>query len=295
MGVAGVPGWARGLSAGALAVSHAPFGLWLAALWEAQGFVAVQSIITPFIIAGLIYLRRGELSALRSPSGFVDGRWRWGVGLSVAVAVASTAAGVPSWMAISAPLGVWSHLRWTRRAEAVEPFAIPVALLIFLVPANYSGLWQLSLQLQVIAAQIATWSLQWAALPAFRDGVVVVTGATCNAVTDSCSGMSTFTALFFYALVFGFIFRLRVRETAVVVLTLLPLVLLTNGLRVALISWLLYTWGEGVANGPLHDGSGIVIYGLSFGVLLALMRHFNARRSAQSSAKIAIQPSPTAL
>ena len=77
------------------------------------------------------------------------------------------------------------------------------------------------------------------------------------------------------------------------VAALLPLVLLTNGLRVAFICHLLYEHGEQVANGPLHEGSGIVIYALSFGVLFALMRLFRASPRAQSSAQSATQPSPT--
>lgn len=282
----------RLLAATALCILHAPLMAYLRHLWRVEGLSVAQSLVTPLVIAGLLYLRRDALVRLGTLAARPD---PWGLALMLMgalVAAGAALAGSILPLALSAPICAHGYLAWTRGREVTSPLAIPIYLLIFLIPGTSPELVSLSHGLQIAAAQIATWVLQGGLLPTFRDGIVVVTGATTNTVTQDCSGMATFGTLVLYALVFSYVMRLPAAATLKSVLVLLPLALVANGLRVAFISYLLYAYGEGVAEGPLHDGTGVAIFVGCYALLFVLMRAWSAPAS-HTSPKSASHQRPT--
>lgn len=285
--VDGVHDWLkeRLLVGSLLVLLHTPLLTWLRDLWSAQGLSVAQSIVTPFVIAGLLYLRRDSLKGMERPLEVADPMGWWLMLTGASLAVVAAVCDVVAVSVLSAPLCVHGYLVWTRGRARVAQFVQPLYLMLFLVPGTYGELGRVSFYLQLAAAQVATWVLQLVALPTWRDGVVVVTGATTNTVTEDCSGMATFVALALYALVFGLLVRMRARDMVKVLSGLMPIAMLANGLRVAAISILLYHYGEDVANGPWHNGVGYILFGLCYVWLFVAIQTLSANKSQNHEKK----------
>lgn len=273
---------ARAALLAALLATHAALFAWLARIWWDLGLaVASLSIFITPVIAGLLYLRRRELAPLRA---LANAPTPAGLAMMAASALGALTASALGWtfaLGLTLPLGLHGYLVWTRGHDAIRAVVVPVYLLLFLVPWSYGELSLLSEPLQVASAQLATWFLQAAGFPSALHGTVIHTGITLNYVNEACSGVATLSALILYAFVFAYIFRLKPSQAAVIALTLFPGALLANALRVAFISYLLYVHGQEVANGPLHDLSGHVVFALIYLSLFAVMRLLKNRENAQ--------------
>lgn len=275
---------------------HAPLFLWLARIWWELGMaVASLSILISPVIAGLLYLRRRDLGPLRRPRALAQPQGLWMMGAGALLALVAALLELRFLQGISLPLCVHGYLVWTRGHEASRPAVMPTWLLVFLVPWSYGKISQLSEPLQVASAQIGTWILQVAGYPSVLQGTVIHTGITTNHVNESCSGIATLSALVLYGLVFAYIFRLRPRHALWITVALLPTALLANGARVAFISYLLYEYGEEVANGPMHNGSGHVLFALTYASLFLVMRLLKKREKAQMAAATTTQERPSTL
>ncbi|MBH24636.1 MAG: hypothetical protein CMH57_09335 [Myxococcales bacterium] len=267
-----------------IALLHAPLLHWLRQLWyESPIDEVLLSMFTPWVIAGLLYLRRDAVRALGDD---VTREQRSGLillmaSLMIALYSVLTHSIVP--LAVSAPMSVHGYLTWTRGSPRVQPLLIPIYLLVFLIPGTYGELGGFSVVLQKTSAEVATQLLQLIGLPSLREGFLIKIGNTTNHVTEACSGMSTLTTLIVYGLVFGYILKLQHRQVLYSLAAILALALLANSSRIAAISYMLYWHGEEVANGPLHNGVGYVAFGLAYLALFLLMRRFSAQRRPSGS------------
>ncbi|MGB0647151.1 MAG: exosortase/archaeosortase family protein [Bradymonadia bacterium] len=79
-------------------------------------------------------------------------------------------------------------------------------------------------------------------------------------VDETCSGMNLLVTLFMYALIFGWIARHDLRQRLLLCLSVVPLALFSNGLRVAAIYLLGLYGGTEAATGIWHEGSGVLAF-----------------------------------
>ncbi len=285
----------RLVATAAIAFLHSPLLVWLQEIWGGFGLAgAAASIATLPVIAGLLFLRRDGVRTLnRLAPRFSKVGAAVMVGGGMLAAAAAVYQVLPV-LGLSLPLCIAGYLIWTRGLRAVAPVLVPVGLLIFLTPLTEATAPGLGHALQIGSAQGATWLLELAGLPATLDGVVITTGVTTNTVTQECSGLATLTALLFYGLVTGYILRLNLARTGLVVGLLLPLSLAVNSARIAFISWLLFAYGEPVAEGPLHNGSGYALFALAYGVSFYVALRLARTQTSQRPAKAITDQSPTA-
>lgn len=258
--------------------------VWLARFWADQGLAGgALGIATPFIIAGLLYLRRAELGGLAKPSPEPEPAGQALLAVGLVLSLAGSALEMVHLLALGLPVALHGYLWWTRGRARLGAALMPLYMLVFLVPWSYGALSRASWPLQLASAWMAEVWLKLGGLPVWREENILHLGDTTNRVVESCSGMSTLSALLLYALVFGHIFKLAPRSAGMLVAAIFPLALLANGARIAAISVMLYRWGEEVANGPWHDGSGHLAFALCYGLLLLLMRWLK-RREAKAPA-----------
>jgi exosortase D (VPLPA-CTERM-specific) len=233
--------------------------------------------LIPFVVLYLIWDRRERLFALPSrPSwaGFVL------VGLAVFLFWIGELGGeylslyISLWLMITGLL--WVHLGWRKLRELF--FSLVMLFTMFPLP-NFLYT-KISWQLKLISSQLGVAMMQAVGMSAFREGNVIDLGFTQLQVVDACSGLRYLIPLIVLGLLLAYFFKAPFWKRAVVVISTVPLSIITNSLRIALTGVLYERWGAAVAEGFFHGFSGWFIFLVSLGVLLLLMWALNGFKSS---------------
>jgi exosortase len=152
--------------------------------------------------------------------------------------------------------------------QVFRVLAFPLLFLFLMVPLPQSLVNVIAFPLQLIAADLAVDSLHAVGIPALREGNIIHLASTQLFVAEACSGLRSLMALGTLAVVFAYFFRRNAVERAVIVLSAIPIAILVNAFRVGLTGYLTHRFGEGAAEGVIHQTEGFFTFGLAFALLL---------------------------
>jgi exosortase len=150
--------------------------------------------------------------------------------------------------------------------------AFPLFLLFLMVPLPQSLVNVVAFPLQLFAADLAVRTLQLFAMPVLREGNIIHLPNAPLFVHEACSGLRSLMALGTLGVVFAYFFRKTWGERIVLVASTLPIAVLVNAFRVMLTAVLTYRFGEGMAEGVIHQTQGFFTFGLAFALLLVEAR-----------------------
>ncbi len=131
------------------------------------------------------------------------------------------------------------HLGWAKVREIA--FALLILPVMFPFPAIVNN--QITLKLKLISSQVGVQLLHWYDMPAFRQGNVIDLGFTQLQVVDACSGLRYLFPIIITGLLLGYFFRLRYWKWALLVMLTVPVIILNNGLRIAVTGVLFEIFG----------------------------------------------------
>jgi exosortase D (VPLPA-CTERM-specific) len=171
---------------------------------------------------------------------------------------------------------------------------MPLLILIFAVPLPSFFGNALSLQLQLLSSQLGVWFIRMAGISVLLEGNVIDLGQYQLEVAEACSGLRYLFPLMTLAFILAYLFRGPAWKRFTIVLASIPITVLMNSLRIAFIGVTVDRWGSGMAEGPLHDFEGWLVFMLSTGALLAvaamLARLGPSPRSLRDAFTMAISP-----
>ena len=222
--------------------------------------------LIPLVVLYLIWEKKNELAAERAvPS--------WGGLLFLVPAILLFWVGelagefysiyLSSWFAAVGIL--WMHIGW--RKLKVIAFALFMALTMFPLP-NFLNV-KLTFGLKLISSQLGVKMLHLYGMSAYREGNVIDLGFTQLQVVDACSGLRYLFPLLIMGILLAYFYRAALWKRLILVLSTVPVAIVTNGLRIALTGILYQYWGAEVAEGFFHGFSGWLIFIFTLGVLLA--------------------------
>ena len=169
------------------------------------------------------------------------------------------------WLAL---VGIcWLHLGWKK----LKVIAFPLVFMLTMFPPPNFIYQKISVALKLISSQLGVAMMQFFGMSVFREGNVIDLGFTQLQVVDACSGLRYLIPLIVLGILLAYFFRGSLWKKMVIVLTTIPLSILTNGLRIGLTGLLYESWGPKVAEGFFHGFSGWFIFMFSLGVLLLEM------------------------
>ena len=177
-------------------------------------------------------------------------------------------------------------------SQILRRLLLPFALMLLAIPIPQLIFNKIAFPLQIWASQMAEWAIRLFWIPAIRKGNVIeliplgLTEAVGLEVVEACSGIRSLMTLVTLALILGYFTRER-RNSVVqswrklirnpdsiriilLMLSAIPIALLTNAGRVTATAMLTYFYGQEAAEGPWHDLSGSVVF-LSALVFLILV------------------------
>lgn len=130
-------------------------------------------------------------------------------------------------------------------------FAIPLPRLIEVA---------LTAKLQLLSSSLGVFILQLLGVPVFQDGNIIDLGTEKIQVVEACSGLRYLFPLMSFSYLLAFLFQGPLWKRGIIFLSAIPLTLVMNSLRIALVGILVNQWGSQMAEGLIHDFEGWIIF-----------------------------------
>ena len=160
------------------------------------------------------------------------------------------------------------HLGW----QKLKTIGFPLFFILTMFPVPDFINTRIMLQLRMISSKLGVAMIHIYGLPATRNGNIIDLGFTKLQVVDACSGLHSLISLIVLCLLIVYFFKDHIWKRAVLLLSSIPLAIITNSFRIAVTAILYKYYGAGVAQGFFHGFSGLLIFAICIPVLLIEMK-----------------------
>lgn len=245
--------------------------------------------LVPVFAAGFLWYQRKKLvaTAIQSNSlGIVF------LGIGFALRLAGTyfyfdwlgqVSLLPCLLGVMLVAGGWHLLRWSLPA---------IAFLVFMIPLPYRVEVSMAYPLQRIATLASTYAMQTLGLPAIAEGNVILLNEVEIGIIEACSGLRMLVIFFAISTAVALLIQRSLWERIVIVLSALPIAVLSNIIRITVTGVLHETVGSEIANRVFHDLAGWLMMPLALGLLwieLKLLLHLLVAPELTKPIPVAVQ------
>ena len=180
-------------------------------------------------------------------------------------------------------------------AKILQLLAVPFALLLLAIPIPQIIFNRIAFPLQIWASQMAVWGIRVFEVPTARMGNVIdilprgSTQTISLEVVEACSGIRSLMTLVTLALILGYFTRrddggrfvnfstADLSRTIILMISAIPIAVLTNAARVTATGILTYYYGKQATDSTWHGLSGWLVYLVALALLIGvnlLLRKF---------------------
>jgi len=228
---------------------------------------------TPFVLAVAIYI----LWQRRHAVGYsAKGRW---VGLVVAaIAGAGLIIGELSalWTIVQYSFVLMLiGVAWALTGDEFRKIFFPFLLILAAVPLPYMLDVVLSGKMQLLSSQFGAMILRWLGIAVYLEGNIIDLGVYKLQVVEACSGLNYMFPLMTIGLMFAYLYKAPKFVKLVIFLSTIPISILMNSARIALVGVVVNRNGSGAAEGFLHFFEGWVVFMLCLFLLMVEAWVFN--------------------
>ncbi len=156
--------------------------------------------------------------------------------------------------------------------KKLRALAFPLGYLVLMIPLPAILYNQITFPLQLVASRFAATCLEVVRVPVLREGNLLILPNYTLEVVEACSGIRSLMSLVALAIAYGYLVEKRCWVRGVLVALMLPIAVVSNGLRVVGTGVLTYAIGPQSAEGFFHLFSGWLIFLTA--VLFMLLAHW---------------------
>jgi exosortase D (VPLPA-CTERM-specific) len=149
--------------------------------------------------------------------------------------------------------------------------AVPMAILLFMIPLPQFLLREVSQSLQLVSSQLGVALIRALGISVFLEGNVIDLGGYKLQVVEACSGLRYLFPLLVLGCLAACFFQAALWKRWLVIASTVPLTIVMNSLRIGLIGVTVEHWGPTMADGLLHDLEGGFMFLVCLALLLAEM------------------------
>lgn len=254
------------VATGLVAVAFAPGMLDMAGRWTAGDGYYAHGPLVPAVCAWVLWRERAGLRRTARGSSRVGLAL---VGGAVALLAVSLAESVNFGQNLALLGAVAGTALVIFGAPVVRRAWFALAFLAFMVPLPQVALIDLTFRLKMLAADIAVAILSGVGIAVVGSGNTIHLADVTLTVDDACSGLKGLIAIVAIAAVFAYLERSRARAALALALAV-PVALFANVLRILVLCGLALAGSEAAREGPLHDATGLAVYGVAIAVFLGI-------------------------
>jgi exosortase D (VPLPA-CTERM-specific) len=152
--------------------------------------------------------------------------------------------------------------------RAFRFLAVPLLILLFMIPLPQFVLANLSTKLQLLSSQIGVWFMRLLGISVFVEGNVIDLGGYKLQVAEACDGLRYLFPLMTLGFLMAYFYKGAVWKRAVLFLSSIPITVIMNSLRVGTIGVMVEHWGISMAEGFLHEFQGWAVFMASAALML---------------------------
>jgi exosortase D (VPLPA-CTERM-specific) len=256
------------------ALSVWPFWDGLAQMWVWWAASPEDSfgVLIPPIAAFLMWQQKNRLE--RIP---FTGSW-WGIavilfgGACLLIGQLGTVFTVVQYAYVITLYGlILSFLGW----RAFKVIAIPLLILLFMIPLPQFVVANLSTDLQLLSSKIGVFVIRLFGISVFLEGNVIDLGGYKLQVAEACSGLRYLFPLMTIGFLMAYFYKGALWKRIAVFLSSIPITVLMNSLRIGIIGVTVEHWGIEMADGFLHEFQGWMIFMISAALMITEMALLN--------------------
>jgi exosortase len=278
-----------------------------------------HGLLIPFVIAFIMWQERSRFANVSAqPAAWLGAI---GVAISTLMLWAGTAGAELFVQRFSLVLMLASVVVYFFGVRLMRFVAVPLFLLLLAIPIPQIVFNKIAFPLQLFASRCAVAAMSFFSIPVLRQGNVIELmplGATEPkklAVVEACSGIRSLMTLVTLAVIYAYFTtpggyarlrraagetpahrRFAIARSVILVLSAVPIAILTNAVRVSGTGVLAHYYGTRVADGFFHSFSGWVVYIAAALLLFAtgwILDRLNGLFAGKSNARPSIgQPRP---
>jgi EpsI family protein len=154
---------------------------------------------------------------------------------------------------------------------ALRRLWFPVAFLFFMVPLPQVSIYQLNFRLKMLAADLGVTAANVLGVAAEQNSnTVLLLGGKTLTIANVCGGLRTLISLIAFGALYAYVCKLRGLWRLGLFAMSVPVAVAANAIRIVTLIVVADVWNPEVATGFFHDFSGLMVYGLAFGMMFGV-------------------------
>ena len=186
---------------------------------------------------------------------------------------------------LSFPLTLYGMVLYLKGPVAARRLMFPLFFLFFAFPIPGKVYYQVIFPLKLFVTKCAAGILALLGYDIASEGNIIRVSSVVIGVADACSGLNSLMAMLTLSTFYTYMVISRLIDRVLIILSMLPLVMAVNTIRVTATCIIAVRWGEEAVSGKLHTLWGMFVFVASVMVLMAITKIFEIRHRKDTHGK----------
>ena len=258
-------------------IGYLPTIRWMVDRWMAHESYYSHGFLIPLVSLFIIWQRKAEIMKAVIKG---EGLGLWIAAVGIVTHMISIVLRVYFVSGFSLVFVLYGLVLFCFGRQVTRQLIFPIFFLLAMIPLPLVIIGNLTVQMKLLAGQVAAFLLNRIGFPSMLDGSILRMPQSFTVIGAPCSGLRSLISLITLGLLFAYALKISLIKKAVLLLSSVPIAIGTNVIRIMLLAIVNDLYGEKVAMGFFHDFSGFLVFAMAFMALLWVSELLKGRQEA---------------